>query len=218
MKITILTLFPQMFSGIEHSIIKRAVTAGHLEINVVDFRNWAKGKHKQVDDTAYGGGAGMLLKPEPIVECIEEIDPSRIAHRIYMTPAAPILNQAKVIELSQKKELIILCGHYEGVDQRAIDIAIDEVISIGEFVLTGGELAAQILVDAVGRYVSGVIKPESLERESYSDGETLEHPQYTKPREYRGYTVPEVLLSGNHGEIEKWKTHQSKIVTHKFKN
>ena len=207
-----------MFCALEHSIIGRAREAGQIEIEVIDFRNWAKGKHKQVDDTAYGGGAGMVLKPEPIVECIEELDPDHRAHRIYLTPVAPVLTQGRVIQLATFKEIILLCGHYEGVDQRAIDICIDEVISIGEYVLTGGELAAQVLVDAVSRYVEGVIKPKSLECESFSDGKgTLEHPQYTKPRDYRGMHVPEVLLSGNHAQIEKWKHEKSVEVTKKIK-
>ncbi|MCL2755976.1 MAG: tRNA (guanosine(37)-N1)-methyltransferase TrmD [Firmicutes bacterium] len=212
MKITILTLFPQMFSGIEHSIIKRARENGKVEISLVDFREYTKDKHKKVDDIPYGGGNGMVIMAEPIVECIEAIDPKHQAHRIFLTPAAPTLTQKRVTQLSQKKNLLILCGHYEGVDQRAIDLCFDETISIGEYVLTGGEIAAMVLVDAVARYVDGVITKGSLDNESHTNG-MLEHPQYTRPREYRGMQVPEVLLNGNHKEIEKWKTEQSEKIT-----
>jgi len=215
MKITILTLFPQMFSAFEHSIIKRAKDAGKVEINIVDFREYTKDKHRRVDDIVFGGGNGMLIMAQPVVDCVEAIDPNHKAHRIFMTPAAPVLTQKHVIELSQKKEILILCGHYEGVDQRAIDLCFDEVLSIGEFVLTCGEIPAMVLVDSVVRYVDGVITKGSLENESHTDGK-LEHPQYTRPRDFRGLSVPEVLLSGNHKEIEKWKYVQSEKVTKKY--
>jgi len=206
-----------MFSALEHSIIKRACDAGKIEINIVDFRQYTKDKHNRVDDIPFGGATGMVIMAQPVVDCVESIDPNHEAHRIFLTPAAPVLNQNRVVELSQKKNLLILCGHYEGVDQRAIDLCFDEVISIGEFVLTGGEIAAMVLVDAVSRYVDGVISKGSLENESHTNG-LLEHPQYTRPREFRGLNVPEVLLSGNHKEIEKWKLETSKEVTKKYKN
>lgn len=205
MRIDILTLFPDMFSALEHSIIKRACAAGKLKINLVNFREFAGNKHNQVDDKSFSGGAGMVIRAPAVVDCVEHIDPGHDAWRIFMTPAAAVLTQEKVMELSKKDRLIILCGHYEGVDQRAIDLCFDEVISIGDYVLTGGEIPAMVLVDAVSRHVEGVINAESLKNESFSDGKNLEHPQYTRPRVFRGLGVPEVLLNGNHAEIEKWK-------------
>jgi tRNA (guanine37-N1)-methyltransferase len=217
MKITILTLFPEMFSALEHSIIGRARAAGKLEINLVDFRKWSKDKHKKVDDYSFSGGAGLVLCAQPIVDCIEAIDPNRESHRIFLTPAAPVLTQARVQEIAVNyKQLTLLCGHYEGVDQRAIDLCFDEVLSIGDYVLTGGELAAMVLVDAVARHVGGVINAESLKNESFNGG-LLESPQYTRPREFRGMSVPEVLLAGNHAAIEKWKRDRSVELTAKLR-
>lgn len=209
-----------MFAPLEQSIIGRARASGKIEINIVNFRDFTNDKHKRVDDTAFGGGAGMVIMAQPVVDCIEFIDPNHDATRIFLTPAAPVLTQAKAIALSQKKHIILLCGHYEGVDQRAIDLCIDEVISIGDYVLTGGELAAMVLTDAVARHVDGVISSESLVNESFSNPDNLqllEHPQYTKPREFRGLAVPDVLLNGNHAEIQKWKVQQSKHVTKKYR-
>jgi len=207
MQIDILTLFPEMFSALDHSIIRRARDAGKVQINFVNFRKYSKDKHKKVDDYAFGGGAGLVLMPQPIVDCVEDIDPKHEAHRIFLTPAAPVLTQTRARELSGYKRLLLLCGHYEGTDQRAIDLCFDECISIGEYVLTGGEIPAMVLVDSVVRHIPGVINEESLKYESFSNVAigSWEHPQYTRPREFRGKTVPEVLLSGNHSEIEKWK-------------
>jgi len=218
MRFDILTLFPQMFSALEHSIVGRARTAKKIEINLIDFRKWSKCKHKKVDDNSYSGGAGLVLSAQPIVDCIEEIDPKHESHRIFLTPAAPVLTQTRIKQLATKKRLTILCGHYEGVDQRAIDLCFDEVISIGDYVLTGGEIPAMVLVDAVARYVPGVINAESLKDESFNDNNLLEHPQYTRPREFRGLHVPEVLLSGNHAEIEKWKKQASIEATKKHRS
>jgi tRNA (guanine37-N1)-methyltransferase len=221
-----------MFSALDHSIVGRARKAGKLEINLVDFREWSTDKHKKVDDYSYSGGAGLVLSAQPIVDCIQAIDPDHQSHRIFLTPAAPVLTQERIKQIAvNHKRLTLLCGHYEGVDQRAIDLCIDEVVSIGDYVLTGGEIPAMVLVDAVARYVEGVINPESLVNESFSPslrgGTTkqsqtdpqvlLEHPQYTRPREFRGLTVPEVLLGGNHAEIEKWKREQSITVTKKYR-
>lgn len=218
MKIDILTLFPQMFSALEHSIVGRARAAGKVEINLIDFRKWSADKHKKVDDYSFSGGAGLVLSAQPIVDCIEATDPKHESHRIFLTPAAPVLTQAKVKQLAvNHKWLTLLCGHYEGVDQRAIDLCFDEVVSIGDYVLTGGEIPAMVLVDAVSRYVGGVINTESLKNESFSGNDLLEYPQYTRPREFRGLTVPEVLLSGNHAEIEKWKREQSNKLTKKLR-
>ena len=219
MQIDILTLFPEMFSALEHSIIKRARDANKIRINLVDFRKYSKDKHKKVDDFAFGGGAGLVLMPQPIVDCVEDIDPKHEAHRICLSPAAPVLTQTRVRELSQHKRLLLLCGHYEGIDQRAIDLCFDECISIGEYVLTGGEIPAMVLVDAVARHIPGVINEESVREESFSENSpsgrrgggaadgvgNWEYPQYTRPREYRGMVVPEILLSGNHAQINKWK-------------
>lgn len=206
-----------MFSALEHSIIKRGTDAGKLKIEVINFRDFATNKHNRVDDTPYGGGSGMVIMAEPIVNAIESIDLNHNAHRVYMTPAAPVLTQKRVTEIaSGGKDLIILCGHYEGIDQRAIDLCIDEVISIGDYVLTGGEIPAMVLVDAVARYLPGVITEGSLDNESFSTN-FLEHPQYTKPREFRGLTIPDVLVSGNHAQIEKWKQEQSLETTKKHR-
>jgi tRNA (guanine37-N1)-methyltransferase len=194
-----------MFGALDQSILKRARAAKKLEINLINFREYSKDKHKKVDDGCFGGGAGLLLMPQPIVDCVESVDPNHEAHRIFLTPAAKILTHQKVEELSGKDRLLLLCGHYEGADQRAIEICFDECISIGEYILTGGEIPAMVLVDAVSRYVPGVINKESLANESFTNGNFYEYPQYTRPREFRGQTVPEVLLSGNHTEIEKWR-------------
>ena len=218
MRIDILTLFPEMFSAFDHSIVKRAREKGLLQINLVNFRDYSTNKHKKVDDSSFSGGAGMVLSAQPIVDCVESIDPERNAHRIFLTPAAPVLTQQRVKELAKLDHLILLCGHYEGVDQRAIDLCFDEVISIGDYVLTGGEIPAMVLTDAVSRYIDGVINAESLQTESFSTGDALlEHPHYTRPREFRGLTVPEVLLSGNHAEIQKWREKASKEVTKKYR-
>jgi tRNA (guanine37-N1)-methyltransferase len=184
-----------MFVPLKTSILKRA------NIEVINFREYSKDKHKKVDDTVYGGGAGMLLSCQPIYDCLQNIDKEHKAYRIFMTPFAPVLSQIKAKELSKKEEIIILCGHYEGVDQRVIDMCFDECISIGNFVLTGGELPAMVLVDCVSRF-TGIIKDESLN----DDG----HPQYTKPDNFMGVKVPDVLLSGNHANIKKFNVETKK--------
>ena len=205
MKITILSLFPEMFAPLKHSILKRATDSGAVSIDIIDFREYSTDKHRKVDDVAFGGGAGMVLMCQPIIDCIESLDPDHHAHRIYLTPAAPRLTHQKVVELSKKSDVIMLCGHYEGIDQRIIELAIDECVSIGDYVLTGGELPAMVLTDAIVRHIPGVISADSLIHESHTEPNTWEHPHYTRPREYRGKAVPEVLLSGNHAQIEKWR-------------
>jgi tRNA (guanine37-N1)-methyltransferase len=217
MKFTILSLFPEMFAGLNASILKRALDAGKIEIEIVDFRKYSTDKHKKVDDYSFSGGAGLVLMCQPIFDCVNAVDPEHTAHRIFMTPAAPVLTQKRVTELSKFNHIMILCGHYEGVDQRVIDLCFDEVISIGRYVLTGGEIPAMVLTDAVSRYVGGVINADSLQTESFCSGDNiLEYSQYTRPREFNGLTVPEVLLSGNHAEIEKWKKQNSREITNKF--
>ena len=215
MRWTILSLFPEMFVPLQTSILGRATKTGKLQIEVVNFRDYTIDKHRKVDDRSYSPGAGLILSCQPIYDCLQEIDPEHKAHRIFMTPAAPILNQDRVVALSQYEHIIVLCGHYEGVDQRVIDACFDEVISIGQYVLTGGEIPAMVLVDAVSRYVDGVINKESLIAESYVDGR-LEYPQYTRPRVWNGMEVPEVLFSGNHAAIQKWKDEASNQMTKKF--
>ena len=212
MRIDILTLFPEMFAPLKTSIIGRAVQDGKVIINVYDIREYTLDKHRKCDDTPFGGGAGMVMTAQPVVSAIENIDPDHKARRIYMSPKGTVFNQEKVLNLCSHDRLLILCGHYEGVDQRALDLCIDEEISIGDYVLTGGEIPAMAVTDAVCRYVGGVINGESLFQESFSAG-MLEYPHYTKPQEFRGIKVPEVLLSGNHAEIDKWRKEQSEKIT-----
>ncbi|MBQ6727817.1 MAG: tRNA (guanosine(37)-N1)-methyltransferase TrmD, partial [Clostridia bacterium] len=173
-------------------------------------------KHKKCDDTPFGGGAGMVMMVQPIADAINAVDKDHTAKRIYLSPKGRKFCQSMVREYASEERILLLCGHYEGVDQRAIDLFIDEEVSIGDYVLTGGEIPAMAVVDAVARYVDGVITKESLDEESFSNGK-LEYPQYTRPQEYMGLKVPEVLLSGNHGEIKKWREEQSYIITEKMR-
>ncbi|MGN0805515.1 MAG: tRNA (guanosine(37)-N1)-methyltransferase TrmD [Candidatus Coproplasma sp.] len=212
MKITVLTLFPDMFKPLQESIIGRAVDEGKLQLEIVNIRDYSEDKHLKCDDYPFGGGAGMVMMPQPIVSCIEAVDPDHKALRIYTSPKGQTLCQQKVAKLSCCENLLILCGHYEGVDQRVLDGYIDEEISIGDYVLTGGELPAMVVCDCVARYVDGVISSASLIDESFSDG-LLEYPQYTRPAVFNGVSVPEVLLSGNHAMIDKWRRDQSLKIT-----
>ncbi len=214
MKIDVLTLFPEMFTPLKTSIIGRAVDSGKLEINVIDIRDYTLDKHKKCDDAPFGGGAGMVMMPQPIASAIEAIDPEHNAKRIYLSPKGRVLNQKVVLEYSKEEHLLFLCGHYEGVDQRVIDLFIDEELSIGDFVLTGGEIPAMAVIDAVARYVDGVINGESLNQESFASG-TLEYPHYTRPQEFMGLKVPEVLTSGNHGKVDEWRAKMSQEITKK---
>lgn len=214
MKITILTLFPEMFAPLTSSIIGRACKEGKLEIKIVDIRDYTEDKHKKCDDYPFGGGAGMVMMAQPVGSAIDAVDPDHTARRIYLSPKGQTFKQEKVYELVSYDHIVLLCGHYEGIDQRAIDLFIDEELSIGDYVLTGGELAAMVVADAAARYVDGVLSPESLVQESFSEN-LLEYPHYTRPVEYRGLRVPEVLRSGNHAEIDKWRREQSLAVTKK---
>ncbi len=216
MKIDILTLFPEMFSALGESILGRAQKAGKICINVVNIRDYTEDKHLKCDDYPFGGGAGMVMMPQPIGSAIDALDGEHKAHRIYLSPKGETLRQQKVFSLLSYDHLILLCGHYEGVDQRVIDLFIDEEISIGDYVLTGGELPAMVLVDCVSRYVDGVISTSSLVDESFSDG-LLEYPQYTRPQEYRGRTVPDVLLSGDHAKVDKWRREEAVKLTGKLR-
>lgn len=213
MKIAVLSLFPEMFdSFLSASILGRARTEGLLDVRPVDIRPYSDKKHKNTDDYPFGGGAGMVMTPQPIGSAIAALDPEHKARRIYLSPKGEALRQQKVFSLLEYDHLVLLCGHYEGVDQRVIDLFIDEEISIGDYVLTGGELPAMVLVDCLARYVDGVINTSSLVQESFSEN-ALEYPQYTRPVEYGGLAVPEVLRSGNHAEIDKWRRQQSENLT-----
>ena len=212
MKIDILTLFPEMFTPLFSSIIGRAVKNNKLEINIHDIRKYTLDKHNKCDDAPFGGGAGMVMMPQPIASAIDAIDKNHEAKRIFMSPRGRKFCQSIVEEYSALDRILLLCGHYEGVDQRVIDLYIDEELSLGDFVLTGGEIPAMAVTDAVARYVEGVIKRESLSQESFASG-LLEYPQYTRPQEFMGLKVPEVLVSGNHGEVDKWRLKKSQEIT-----
>ncbi len=214
MKIDILTLFPDMFAPLKESIIGRAVKNGKIQINVHDIRDYTLDKHKKCDDTPFGGGAGMVMMAQPIASAIESVDPEHKSRRIFLSPKGRVFNQNIVKEYAKLSDLLLLCGHYEGVDQRVIDLYIDEELSVGDYVLTGGEIPAMAVADAVSRYVDGVINEASLNEESFSGG-LLEYPQYTKPQEFMGLKVPDVLLSGNHGEIAKWRKEKAEEITRK---
>lgn len=207
MKFDILTLFPEMFEPIKQSIIGRATEKNIIEINLINIRDFSKDKHKKVDDTPHGGGAGMLMRPDVVYDCYNSVK-SNNSKLIYLSPQGNRLNQAKVEQLAKEEHLIVLCGHYEGIDQRVIDKIVDEEISIGDYVLTGGELPAMVLVDSVSRYVSGVLKENSISEESFSNG-LLEYPQYTRPEVFEGIEVPEVLKSGHHKNIDNWRREQA---------
>ncbi len=214
MKITILTLFPEMFAPLFGSIVGRGVKEGKLTIETVNIRDYTENKQKKCDDYPFGGGAGLVMTAQPIGSAIEAVDPEHKALRIYLSPKGKVFKQEMVYSLAEQEHLVLLCGHYEGVDQRAIDLFIDEELSIGDYVLTGGELPAMVVADCVARYVDGVLSPESLVQESFSEN-LLEYPHYTRPVEYRGLTVPEVLRGGNHAEIDKWRREQSVAITKK---
>ncbi|NLL18474.1 MAG: tRNA (guanosine(37)-N1)-methyltransferase TrmD [Clostridia bacterium] len=218
MRIDVMTIFPEMFhSPLNVSILKRAIEKGLLEVGLTDFRDYATDKHRRVDDYPFGGGAGMVLKPEPIFRAwsaIREKVPEGIASRtILLCPQGKVFNQDLAWELSREEHLILICGHYEGVDERVRIRLADDAISIGDYILTGGELGALVVIDAVARLLPGVLGDEySSQEETFSDG-LLEYPQYTRPREYCGMEVPEILLSGHHAEIRKWRRLQSLLRT-----
>ena len=213
MKFDVLTLFPEMFNCLNESILGRAIEKDLININLINIRDFSKDKHKKVDDTPYGGGAGMVIKPDVVYDAYQSVKDEN-AKVIYMSPQGKVLNQEKVKSLSKEQHLILLCGHYEGIDQRVIDEIVDEEISIGDYVLTGGEIPAMVLIDSVSRYIEGVISSESTNEESFSNN-LLEYPQYTRPEVFMGESVPPVLLSGHHGNIDKWRREQSILRTAK---
>ena len=204
MKFTVLSLFPGILEGFfTSSIMAKAVERGTLDYELVDIRDFAFDRHRTCDDAPYGGGAGMVMKPEPVALALDSVI-GEGKRTVYMSPSGQLFNQAMAEELSGERELIILCGRYEGVDQRIIDTYIDTEISVGDYVLSSGETAALVLVDAVYRLIDGVINGESLKEESFSGG-MLEYPHYTRPEVFRGMKVPDILLSGHHANIEKWR-------------
>ncbi|EXJ22539.1 tRNA (Guanine37-N1) -methyltransferase [Alkalibacterium sp. AK22] len=212
MKIDVVTLFPEMFDGpLGHSIVSRAIDKGLVEVNRVNFRQFGKGKHQVVDDTPYGGGAGMLLKPDPLFEAMESIETRERETKkrvILMDPAGKPFNQAMAEDFSKEEHLVFLCGHYEGYDERIRSLVTDEV-SLGDYVLTGGELAAMVMIDASVRLLPSALgNASSAETDSHSSG-LLEHPHYTRPAEYKGMKVPDVLMSGNHAKIDEWRHRES---------
>lgn len=204
MKFTVLTLFPQIPQAFfENSIMAKAVEKGIIAYDLVNIRDFATDKHHTCDDSPYGGGAGQLMMTEPLGRALDSVKASR-KHVIYVTPSGKQFTQSKALELSRKDELVIVCGRYEGIDQRIIDYYVDDEISIGDYVMSSGEVSATVIIDTVYRLIEGVISSESLDEESFSDG-LLEYPQYTRPPVYKDMEVPDVLLSGNHEKIRKWR-------------
>ena len=213
MKFDVLTLFPEMFECLNNSIIGRAIEKELIDINLINIRNFSNNKHKKVDDTPYGGGSGMIMMPDVVYRAFQSVK-TQNSKVIYMTPQGKKLNQKKVEELAKQEHLIILCGHYEGIDQRVLDKIVDEEISIGDYILTGGELPAMVLMDSVSRYIKGVLNENSIKEESFTNG-LLEYPQYTRPEIFEGEKVPDILLSGHHENIEKWRKEKSLEITKK---
>lgn len=207
MKIDILTLFPEAFAPLKTSILARAEESGLLEINLINIRDFSKDKHKKCDDYPFGGGAGMLMTVQPLFDAINSVYDEN-AKIIFPSPTGKTFTAKKAEELSKYDHLIFVCGHYEGVDERIFELFNIEQISIGDYVLTGGELPSMVIIDSLARFVDGVISKESLKSESFSNG-LLEYPQYTRPQTFQGLSVPEVLVSGNHQEVEKWRKEQS---------
>lgn len=213
MRIEVLTLFPEIYRSLDVGIIGKALKKNAFEVNVTNIRDYSLDKHKRCDDYPYGGGPGMLMTPQPLHDAISAVDPDRRCVRIYLSPKGVTLNQNLVRELSSKENIMLINGFYEGIDQRIIDLDVDMELSIGDYVLTGGDLASLVVINAVARYVPDVLgRQESTEEESFSEG-MLEYPQYTRPQEFMGLSVPEVLLSGNHAEIAKWRKEQSEKIT-----
>lgn len=220
MNFHVLTLFPQMIlDGINTSITGRAISSGKMSVEAIDIRDYATNKHMKVDDYPYGGGAGMVMQAEPVCRAYDALTErlSKKPRVVYMTPQGYTFNQKMAEELAQEEDLVILCGHYEGIDERAIERIVTDCVSIGDYVLTGGELPAMVVIDTISRLVPGVLhNEESAETESFENG-LLEYPQYTRPVEFEGKKVPDVLLSGHHGNIEKWRYEQSLLRTKKYR-
>lgn len=203
MKIDILTLFPEAFSALNTSILSRAQENGILSINIIDFREFSSEKHKKVDDYCFGGGQGMLIKPQPLFDAIEKYKTEK-SKVVYLSPCGKVFNNHIAKDLANNEHIIFICGHYEGVDQRVIDEFVDEEISIGDYVLTCGEIPAMVVVDALSRYIPGVLHNDDSALKDSFENYLLEQPQYTRPADFRGHKVPEILLSGDHGKVDKW--------------
>lgn len=215
MKIDVCTLFPEMFSTLEASLMGKAISKNAFSLNVHNIRDYSADKHKKCDDYPFGGGAGMLMMVQPIYDCVTSIKGWETARKIYLSPRGKTLGQKMVEQMAKENHIIMVCGHYEGIDERAIELLNLEEISIGDYVLSGGELPAMVVIDSVARYVPGVLgNVDSTKNESFSDG-LLEYPQYTRPAEFMGKKVPEVLLSGNHGAVDKWRESEAKKLTKK---
>jgi len=213
MKFTVLTLFPEMFSSpLSESMLKRAIETGHIAVDIVDIREYAEGRHKQADDRPYGGGSGMVLMPQPLARALESVkdaDGERTERVVLLSPQGARFDQAMAGEFSRVDHLVLVCGRYEGVDERVKELYIEQEVSIGDYVLTGGELAAMVVLDAVARLIPGVLgDPESLREESFCD-DLLEYPHYTRPETFEGRKVPDVLLSGHHENIRRWRRKES---------
>lgn len=213
MRIDVLTLFPQMFTPLNESILKRAQENKLIEINIINIRDFSKDVHKKCDDYPYGGGSGMVMTPQPLYDAIMSVK-NENSKVFCMSAKGKKFSYKMAKELSTLPHIILICGHYEGIDQRIIDLLVDEEISIGDYVLTGGEFPAMVVIDAVSRFVEGVINKDSLLEESFTNN-MLEYPHYTRPQEFMGLKVPEVLLSGNHAEIEKFRRQESEKITRK---
>lgn len=213
MKIDILTLFPEMFDALNHSILARAQKNNLISIKVTNIRDYSKDNNKRCDDYSYGGGAGMIMTPQPLYDAINAVK-TKDSYVVYLSPKGELLKQNKVEFMAKNySHLILLCGHYEGIDQRIIDMCVDEEISIGDYVLTGGEIPAMVLVDSIARYIPSVLGNEETTSEESFSNNLLEYPQYTRPSVFMDKSVPEVLLNGNHQEIAKWRKEQSLKIT-----
>ncbi len=213
MKISVLTLFPEAYAALNQGIIGKALEKGLFSLEITNIRDYSANKHKKCDDYPFGGGAGMVMTPQPLHDAIAAADPEHKAKRIYLSPKGEKLTQAAVCALAGESEIMLVNGSYEGIDERIIQLDIDAEISIGDYVLTSGDLASMVLIDAVARYIPGVLGSEqSTEEESFSDG-LLEYPQYTRPQEFMGLRVPQVLVSGNHAEIAAWRRERSLEIT-----
>ncbi|HCQ5612618.1 TPA: tRNA (guanosine(37)-N1)-methyltransferase TrmD [Clostridioides difficile] len=217
MRFHIMTLFPEIFNSyMDESIMKRAVEKGIIEVHIYNIRDFSNNKHKKVDDYPFGGGAGMVMTPQPIYDTYKHIITTHNINNpsvIYLTPKGKVYNQSMAKQMYLKEDIILLCGHYEGIDERIIDLIVTDEISIGDYVLTGGELPALIMIDSISRLIPGVLnQEESFEEESFKDN-LLEYPHYTRPRDFEGLKVPEVLLSGNHKKIDEWRREESIRIT-----
>ncbi len=213
MRIKVLTLFPEAYDGLKVGILERALSAGKFSLELYQIRDYSTDKHKKVDDAPFGGGAGMLMTPQPIFDAVQAADPEHKCRRIYLSPRGATLTQSKVVSLAKEQDLLFLCGSYEGVDQRVIDLLIDEELSIGDYVLTSGDLPCMVTVNAISRYLDGVLgSEESTAEESFASG-LLEYPQYTRPQEFMGLRVPEVLVGGNHAQVAKWRHDKQVEIT-----